>query len=166
MHSLLQQYEQKFKKTEIPVIRSGNTVRVAQRIVEGKKERIQSFEGLVIRTRRMNSLSADITVRRVASGVGVEKTFRIHAPSVEKIEVVRQGKVRRNYLSYMRERAGKSARLKETSASREATIERNKNAVAAKRAKSEAKKSEKAEKKAAPAKTKKTEAKESSKEDK
>lgn len=93
-------------------IKSGDKVRVHQKIKEGNKERVQIFEGVVIRVDRKQSHTARITVRKIASGVGVEKSFLLHSPLVEKIEVVRSSKVRRNYLSYMRQRSGKSARLK------------------------------------------------------
>lgn len=111
MHALIKQVEAKFLKKQVVDVRSGDTVRVHQRIKEGNKERVQVFEGLVIRTDRKSSLTSTITVRRVASGVGVEKSFLLHSPLVEKIEVIKRSKVRRNYLSYMRARSGKSARL-------------------------------------------------------
>ncbi len=98
-------------KKQVADIRSGDTVRVHQKIREGEKERVQIYEGLVIRTQRMGSHTASITVRRIASGVGVERKFMIHSPLVVKIDVTKRSKVRRNYLSYMRERSGKSARL-------------------------------------------------------
>jgi large subunit ribosomal protein L19 len=100
------------KKSNVVEVRSGDTVRVHQKIKEGAKERIQIFEGVVIRCDRKNSHTSRITVRKIASGVGVEKSFMIHSPLVEKIEVVRRSKVRRNFLSYLRKRSGKSARLK------------------------------------------------------
>lgn len=99
--------------------KSGDTVRVHQKIKEGNKERIQIFEGVVIRTDRRNSSTSRITVRKIASGIGVEKSFLIHSPLVEKIEIVRRSKVRRNYLSFLRERSGKSARLKAVGFDRE-----------------------------------------------
>ncbi len=99
------------KKAQVVDVRSGDTVRVHQKIREGSKERVQIFEGVAIRCDRKNSLTSRITVRKVASGVGVEKSFLLHSPLVEKVEVVRRAKVRRNYLSYLRERSGKSARL-------------------------------------------------------
>ncbi len=99
------------KKQAVVAVRSGDTVRVHQKIKEGEKFRIQVFEGTVIRTDRKDSHTARITVRKIASGVGVEKSFLIHSPLVEKIEIMRRGKVRRNNLSYLRERSGKSARL-------------------------------------------------------
>ena len=111
MHSLIQTVEAKHRKSQIPQVKSGDIVRVHQEIVEGDKKRTQVFEGLVIRTKRKNSLTSSATIRRIASGVGVEKTFMLNSPFIKKIEIVRRSKVRRNYLSYMRERTGKSARL-------------------------------------------------------
>ncbi len=99
------------KKQAVVDVRSGDTVRVHQKIKEGNKERIQVFEGVVIRTDNKKSLTSRITVRKIASGVGVEKSFLLHSPLVEKVEVVRRAKVRRNFLSYLRNRSGKSARL-------------------------------------------------------
>lgn len=99
------------KKASIVDVRSGDTVRVTQKIKEGEKFRSQVFEGVVIRADRKDSHTARITVRKVTSGVGVEKSFLIHSPLVEKIEIVHRGKVRRNNLSFLRERSGKSARL-------------------------------------------------------
>lgn len=111
MHALIQKIEEKYRKPKIVDVRSGDTVRVHQRIQEGGKTRTQIFEGLVIRTRRMGSLNASMLVRRITSGVGVEKGYLLHSPNIEKIEITRRAKVRRNYLSYMRQRGGKSARL-------------------------------------------------------
>lgn len=100
------------KKPAVVDVRSGDTVKVTQKIQEGGKFRLQVFEGVVIRTDRKDSHTARITVRKIASGVGVEKSFLIHSPLVEKIEVVKRSKVRRKNLSYLRNRSGKSARLK------------------------------------------------------
>lgn len=111
MASVIDQIEVKHKKKSVVDVKSGDTVRVHQKIREGGKERIQIFEGLVIKASRKNSLTSNFTVRRLASGVGVEKTFLIHSPNILKVEVVRRSKVRRNYLTYMRELTGKSARL-------------------------------------------------------
>ena len=108
------------KKEAVLDIKSGDTVRVHQKIKEGNKERIQIFEGVVIRTERKKSHTSRITVRKIASGVGVEKSFLLHSPLIEKIEIVRRSKVRRNYLSFLRNRSGKSARLKQVSFDREA----------------------------------------------
>jgi large subunit ribosomal protein L19 len=120
MESVIQKIEAKHKKKAVVNVKSGDSVRVHQEITEGNKKRVQVFEGLVIRVSRKNSLTSSFTVRRVASGVGVEKTFLVHAPSILKIEVVRRSKVRRNYLSYMRERTGKRARLSSIDFNREA----------------------------------------------
>lgn len=111
MQSVIKQIESRNLKKAVVNVRSGDTVRVHQKIVEGGKERIQIFEGLVIKTSRKDSLTSSFCVRRIASGVGVEKTFLIHSPTVLKIEVVKRSKVRRNYLTYMRGLTGKSARL-------------------------------------------------------
>lgn len=111
MQSVIQKIEEKFKKHAVVDVKSGDTVKVYQKIKEGNKERTQMFQGLVIRTDRKGSHTSRITVRRIASGVGVEKSFLLHSPLVEKIEVVKRSKVRRNYLSYMRARTGKAARL-------------------------------------------------------
>ncbi len=92
-------------------IKSGDTVKIYQKIKEGSKERIQTFQGLVIRTDNSSSHLSRITIRRIASGVGVEKSFLVNSPLVSKIEILRRSKVRRNYLSYMRQRTGKAARL-------------------------------------------------------
>jgi large subunit ribosomal protein L19 len=111
MQSVIQKIEEKYKKAQVVDVRSGDTVKVHQKIREGSKERIQIFQGLVIRTDRKGSHTSRITVRRIASGVGVEKSFLVHSPLVVKIEVTKRSKVRRNYLTYMRARTGKSARL-------------------------------------------------------
>lgn len=112
--------EETFKKKAVAAVQSGDTVRVHQKIREGGKERIQVFEGLVIRTSRPNSLTASFTARRIASGVGVEKTYMLHAPNILKVEIIKRSKVRRNYLSYMRQRTGKRARLSGMEFDREA----------------------------------------------
>jgi large subunit ribosomal protein L19 len=111
MVSVAQIITDKQKKKAVVDVRSGDTVRVHQKIREGGKERVQVFEGLVIRASRKNSLTSAFTVRRIASGIGVEKSFLIHSPNILKVEVIRRSKVRRNYLTYMRQLTGKSARL-------------------------------------------------------
>ncbi len=110
--NILQTIEQQFKKPAVVAVETGDTVRVHQRIREGGRERIQIFEGLVIRVDRHQSLTCRITVRKIASGVGVEKGFMIHGPNVVRIEVTKRARVRRNFISYIRRRTGKSARLK------------------------------------------------------
>lgn len=99
-------------KSKVPDIKVGDTIRVHQRIKEGNRERIQVFEGIVIK-KQNGGLNETFTVRRVAYGVGVEKTFLIHSPLVEKVELVRVGKVRRAKLYYLRDRVGKAAKTKE-----------------------------------------------------
>ena len=111
MPSVLEQINAKYQKSQVVDVQSGDTVRVHQKIKEGSKERVQIFEGLVIRTDRKSSHTSSITVRRISSGVGVEKTYLLHSPLVLKVEVVKRSKVRRKYLGYMRELTGKSARL-------------------------------------------------------
>lgn len=109
--SILKQIGDAQKKKKVVDVRSGDTVRVTQKIKEGDKFRLQVFEGVVIRIDRKESHTARIVVRKVASGVGVEKSFLLHSPLVEKVEITKRSKVRRNNLSYLRERSGKSARL-------------------------------------------------------
>ena len=111
MYDLIQQVESGFRKKQVVDIRTGDTVRVHQKIKEGSKERVQVFEGVVIRTDRKDSLTSRITLRKVTSGIGVEKSYLLHSPLVLKVEVVKRSNVRRKYLSYLRERSGKSARL-------------------------------------------------------
>lgn len=110
--SILKQIGDAQKKKAVVDVRSGDTVKVTQKIKEGSKFRLQTFEGVVIRVDRKDSHTARIVVRKVTSGVGVEKSYLIHSPLVEKIEVTKRSKVRRNNLTYLRERSGKSARLK------------------------------------------------------
>ena len=109
--SVLKEIGDAQKKKSVVDVRSGDTVKVTQKIKEGGKFRLQVFEGVVIRVDRKESHTARIVVRKVTSGVGVEKSYLIHSPLVEKIEVTKRSKVRRNNLSYLRERSGKSARL-------------------------------------------------------
>ena len=111
MQSLIQLIEAKYQKPAVVDVRSGDTVRVHQKIREGSKERVQIFQGLVIRTGNKGGHLSRITVRRISSGIGVEKSFLLHSPLVVQIEVTKRSKVRRNYLTYMRARTGKAARL-------------------------------------------------------
>lgn len=120
MESIVKKIDQQFKKSAVVDVRSGDTVKVHQKIREGNKERVQIFQGLVIRTDRKGSHTSRITVRRIASGVGVEKSFLLHSPLVLKVEVTKRSKVRRNYLTYMRSRTGKAARLTGVEFDREA----------------------------------------------
>ncbi|NQV12857.1 MAG: 50S ribosomal protein L19 [Parcubacteria group bacterium] len=110
---LLQEFEKKQAKRKIPSIRPGDTIKVHQKVEEGDKQRIQIFEGVVIKIHRGFGINGNVTVRKIASGVGVEKTFPFHLPSINKIEVVKRGKVRRAKLYYLRRLQEKAARLKE-----------------------------------------------------
>lgn len=109
---IIKSIEHEQLKNKIPDLHVGDTIRVHQRIKEGNRERIQVFEGIIIK-KQGGGVNATFTVRRVAYGVGVEKTFLIHSPMVEKVEVVRVGKSRRAKLYYLRDRVGKSAKTKE-----------------------------------------------------
>lgn len=111
--AVIQDFDRRHMKKSVPDFRPGDTVRVAVRIVEGDKERIQNFEGVVI-ARRGEGMSETFTVRRVSFGVGMERTFSLHAPRIESIKVVRQGRVRRAKLYYLRDLSGKKARIADT----------------------------------------------------
>ena len=110
--NVIDQLEKEQQKEAIPELRPGDTVRVHAKVVEGTRERIQVFEGLVIRVTG-GGLRRNVTVRRVTHGVGVERTFLVHSPRIDKIEVMRHGQVRRARLYYLRGRVGKAARLRE-----------------------------------------------------
>ena len=99
-------------RSDLPEFKSGDEVKVSVRIIEGNKSRIQVFQGVVIQ-RRGGGVNATFTVRKVSSGIGVERTFPLHSPSIAGIEVMRRGKVRRNKITYIRKRSGKAARIKE-----------------------------------------------------
>lgn len=123
MQEALAIIEKQSLKKKIADIHVGDTVRVHQRIREGKKERIQVFEGLVISYRKQKSLNAFVTVRKVASGVGVEKSWFVHSPNVVKVQIVKRSKVRQAVLGYMRARSGKSARMSDQDFDRTAVNE-------------------------------------------
>ena len=112
MNEIIKQIEEEQLKAEVPEFRVGDTVRVHAKIKEGEKERIQVFEGVVLK-KQGGSNRATFTVRKNSNGVGVEKTWPLHSPSVEKVVVVRAGKVRRAKLNYLRGRVGKRAKVKE-----------------------------------------------------
>ena len=112
MNAVIKEIEQEQIKKELPQFKVGDTVRVHGKIVEGTKERIQIFEGVVIK-RQNGGVRETFTVRRLSYGVGVEKTWPIHSPRVDKVEVVRRGVVRRAKLFYLRDRIGKAAKIKE-----------------------------------------------------
>ncbi len=109
---VLNSVAKEYMKSDIPAFNVGDTVKVHIKIKEGNRERIQIFEGFVLK-RQNGGIGESFTVRRIASGVGVEKTFPLHSPLVEKIEVTKRGKVRRAKLHYMRRRTGKSAKIKQ-----------------------------------------------------
>ena len=110
--NLIEAFTNEQMKEELPVIRIGDTIRVHNKIKEGNRERIQMFEGTVI-AKHGGGISETFTVRRMSYGVGVEKTFPIHSPNVEKVDVIRVGKVRRAKLYYLRDRVGKASKVKE-----------------------------------------------------
>ncbi|MDK6804501.1 50S ribosomal protein L19 [Aerococcus sp. UMB7834] len=112
MSKLIESITNEQLRSDIPDFRPGDTVRVHAKVVEGDRERIQLFEGVVIK-RRGQGISETYTVRKISSGVGVERTFPVHTPRVDQIEVIRQGKVRRAKLYYLRDRHGKAARIAE-----------------------------------------------------
>ncbi|MBO8546369.1 50S ribosomal protein L19 [Staphylococcus aureus] len=111
-HKLIEAVTKSQLRTDLPSFRPGDTLRVHVRIIEGTRERIQVFEGVVIK-RRGGGVSETFTVRKISSGVGVERTFPLHTPKIEKIEVKRRGKVRRAKLCYLRSLRGKAARIQE-----------------------------------------------------
>lgn len=110
--NIIKEIEREQMKQDIPTFNVGDTVKVHVKVVEGKRERIQIFEGTVMK-RQNGGIRETFTVRKISSGVGVERTFPLHSPRVEKIEVSRKGKVRRAKLFYLRDRVGKAAKIKE-----------------------------------------------------
>jgi ribosomal protein L19, bacterial type len=110
--NLLDKIDLEQMRFDIPEFRPGDTLKVHIRIIEGNKERVQVFQGVVIRRKR-GTMNATFTVRKISHGVGVEKTFALHSPRIEKIEIVTLGRVRRSRLYYLRERRGKAARIRE-----------------------------------------------------
>jgi len=119
---IIKSIEHEQLKNKIPALRVGDTVKVHQRIKEGNRERIQVFEGIIIK-KQGGGVNATFTVRRISYGVGVEKTFMVHSPMVEKVELVRVGKARRAKLYYLRDRIGKAAKTKEKIGARIENIE-------------------------------------------
>ncbi len=111
--NIIEAIEKDYMKAEVPAFAVGDTVKVMVKVVEGKNERIQAFEGVVI-AKKNGGVRETFTVRRVSFGIGIERTFQVHSPRIDKITVVRHGKVRRAKLYYLRERSGKAAKLKET----------------------------------------------------
>ncbi len=113
MNQLIQKISQKYCKTKVPVLKPGYEVRVHQKIKEGNKERVQVFQGMVIKTNSGHGVSHTFTVRKISEGIGVEKTFPIHSPNIVKVDVLRAHKVRRSKLYFLRNLSGKALRLKE-----------------------------------------------------
>ncbi|NLY73479.1 MAG: 50S ribosomal protein L19 [Tissierellia bacterium] len=111
-YNIIRDLEREGQKKDLPSFNVGDTVRVSERITEGKRQRIQVFEGLVIK-RQGGGISERFTVRKLSGNVGVEKTFPLHSPKIEGVEVIRRGKVRRARLYYIRDRVGKAAKVKE-----------------------------------------------------
>ena len=109
---IIKKLEQENMKAEKPEFNVGDTVKVHVRVIEGKRERIQIFEGVVLK-KQHGGVKETFTVRKISSGVGVERTFPVHSPKIEKVEVTRRGKVRRAKLNYLRDRVGKAAKVKE-----------------------------------------------------
>ncbi len=109
---IIKKIEQENMKAEKPQFNVGDTVKVHVRVIEGKRERIQIFEGVVLK-KQHGGIKETFTVRKISSGVGVERTFPVHSPKIEKVDVVRRGKVRRAKLNYLRDRVGKAAKVKE-----------------------------------------------------
>ncbi len=110
--NLIEQIEKDQLKTDLPEIKSGDSVKVNVKVSEGNRERIQTFEGVIISINGVG-VSKTITVRKLSFGVGVERIFPVHAPIIDTIEIIRKGKVRRSKLYYLRDRIGKSAKIKE-----------------------------------------------------
>jgi len=110
--NIIDKIDQEQMRFDLPDFRPGDTVKVHIRIIEGNKERVQVFQGVVLKRKRGN-MNATFTVRKISHGVGVEKTFALHSPRIEKIEVVTRGRVRRSRLYYLRDRRGKAARIRE-----------------------------------------------------
>ncbi|MGI8915780.1 MAG: 50S ribosomal protein L19 [Chloroflexota bacterium] len=117
MHPLILAVQERHLNPKVVNLRPGDTVRVHVRVIEGARERIQPFEGVVMRVRK-GGLETDFTVRRLTHGIGVERTFLLHSPRLERIEILRHGEVRRAQLYYLRDRVGKRARIRELRASR------------------------------------------------
>ncbi|MDD5146351.1 MAG: 50S ribosomal protein L19 [Candidatus Pacebacteria bacterium] len=109
---IITKFTKSYLKDSLPTLKSGDTIRVHQKVKEGNKERVQIFEGTIIALKHGRGISGTLTVRKVSGGVGVERIFPLHAPFIEKIELVSHGKVRRAKLYYLRNRIGKSAKLK------------------------------------------------------
>jgi large subunit ribosomal protein L19 len=113
MHPVIAEIERSQRKEGVPTFDAGDTVRVHAKVIEGTKERVQVFEGVVIATKKGNHARDSFTVRKISNGVGIERVFLLHSPRIDKIEVTRHGAVRRAKLYYLRSKVGKAARIKE-----------------------------------------------------
>ena len=120
MANVIDQIEAEQKKADVPTFRGGDTLRVHVKVVEGGKERVQVFEGVAL-SRRGEGIRDTVTVRKISNGVGVERTFLVHSPRIDRIEVTRRGAVRRAKIYYLRGRVGRAARIKEDRSSRAAS---------------------------------------------
>ena len=120
--NVIQEIEKENLKKNVPAFAVGDTVKVYVKVVEGGKERLQAYEGIVI-AKRNGSIRESFTVRRISYGIGVERTFPLHSPRIDRVEVVRHGKVRRAKLYYLRDRKGKAARVAEARAGKEVVTE-------------------------------------------
>jgi large subunit ribosomal protein L19 len=120
MANVIQEIEAAQKKADVPQFRGGDSLRVHVKVVDGGKERIQVFEGVAL-SRRGEGIRDTVTVRKISNGIGVERTFLVHSPRIDRIEVMRRAKVRRAKLYYLRSRVGKAARLKEDRSERATT---------------------------------------------
>ena len=112
MNPIIEQVEKEQLKQDITPFNVGDTVKVYFKVIEGNKERVQAYEGIVI-ARKHGGFNETFTVRRISNGIGVERTFPVHSPKIEKVQIVRSGKVRRAKLYYLRDRQGKAAKIKE-----------------------------------------------------
>lgn len=121
--NVIEEIERENLKKDVPAFNVGDTVKVYVKVVEAGKERLQAYEGIVI-AKRNGSIRESFTVRRISYGIGVERTFPLHSPRIDRVEVVRHGKVRRAKLYYLRERTGKSARVREDRSYRTAKAEK------------------------------------------
>ncbi|MCS6905467.1 MAG: 50S ribosomal protein L19 [Bacteroidia bacterium] len=121
MQQIIREFQQQFMRKDLPDFKAGDTVNVHVKIIEGNKERIQVYTGVVIQ-RRGSGSTETMTVRKISNGIGVERIFPIHSPYIDKIEVVRRGKVRRARLFYLRNKSGKAARIREKTEAKEAKV--------------------------------------------
>lgn len=123
MHPIVQQFTQQFLRPDLPDFRPGDTIQVHSKIKEGNKERVQVFEGIVLKRQRGRGINGNFTVRKISSGIGVERTFMLHSPMIEKIVPVREGSVRRAKLYYLRDQKGSRMKVKQRSFHQKSRLE-------------------------------------------